>query len=288
MREGTDVSDNSGGFAPPPPPPSAGGGGPIPQRGVGQILSTAFEVYKANAAKLITIVAIVVVPLALLDALLTKVVWAPKKETIETVFGNVQTVNLPRNFFVVLSASLLGAALAIVMSFVVQAAVSRAAAQATVGDVVDTESSYRWGFRHLGSVLLISLLAGLAIFVGLILFVIPGLIVIVMLCVVIPALVFEGKRGTAALSRSWELVKGSFWHAAGTILLAGLIAAVVAGIPAALAGSNWVAYWILSAIGRAITVPFTALVAVLLYLDLRAKAESLTGDTVRAEIASDA
>ena len=48
------------------------------------------------------------------------------------------------------------------------------------------------------------------------------------------------------------------------------------------------AYWILSAIGRIITVPFTALVAVLLYLDLRAKSESLTGDTVRAEIAADA
>jgi len=188
----------------------------------------------------------------------------------------------------VLSASLLGAALAFVMSFVVQAAVSRAAAQATVGDVVDTESSYRWGFRHLGSVLLISILAGLAIFVGLILLVIPGLIVIVMLCVVIPALVFEGKRGTAALSRSWELVKGNFWHAAGTILLAGLIAGVVSGILTALAGSNWFAYWILSAIGRVITVPFTALVSVLLYLDLRARAEALTGDTVRAEIASDA
>ena len=281
------MSDNTGGFAPPPPPPSAGGGGPIPQRGVGQILTTAFEVYKANAAKLITIVAIVVVPLALLDAILTKVVWAPKKATVETVLGN-HTVYLPRNFFVALSASLLGAALAFVMSFVVQAAVSRAAAQATVGDVVDTESSYRWGFRHLGSVLLISLLAGLAIFVGLILLVIPGLIVIVMLCVVIPTLVFEGKRGTAALSRSWELVKGNFWHAAGTILLAGLIAGVVSGIPTAMAGSNWFAYWILSAVGRVITVPFTALVAVLLYLDLRARAESLTGDAVRAEIASDA
>ena len=285
---GTDVSDNSGGFAPPPPPPSAGGGGPIPQRGIGQILSTAFEVYKANAAKLITIVAIVVVPLALIDALLTKVVWAPKKATVETVLGN-HTVYLPRNFFVALSASLLGAALAFVMSFVVQAAVSRAAAQATVGDVVDTESSYRWGFRHFGSVLLISLLAGLAIFVGLILLRHPGAHRDRDAVRRDPG---AGVRGQAR-HRTRSAGPGSWSRAAsgtsrGTILLAGLIAGIVAGILTALAGSNWFVYWILSAIGRVITVPFTALVSVLLYLDLRAKREALTGDTVRAEIASDA
>ena len=49
--------DNGGAAPPPPPPPSAGGGGAIPQRGLGDILTTAFELYRANAAKLITIVA---------------------------------------------------------------------------------------------------------------------------------------------------------------------------------------------------------------------------------------
>jgi Membrane domain of glycerophosphoryl diester phosphodiesterase len=282
------MSDSSGGFTPPPPPPpSAGGGGPIPLRGVGEILSTAFNVYKANAAKLITIVAIVVVPLALIDALLTKVVWAPKKETVQTFLGP-QTVTLTRGLLVVLLASVIGAVLAFVMSFVVQAAVSRAAAQATIGDPVDTETSYRWGFQHLGSVILIALLSGLFILVGLVLFIIPGIIVLVMLCVVIPVLVFEGKRGTEALRRSWELVKGSFWHALGTILLAAIIAAFITGILTSIGSSNWLIYFICSAIGRVITVPFTALVSVLLYLDLRARKESLTGDTLRSEVASGA
>ena len=282
------MSDSSGGFTPPPPPPpSAGGGGPIPQRGVGEILSTAFNVYKANAAKLITIVAIVVVPLALINSLLTKVVWAPKKETIETILGP-RTVTLTRGFFVVLLASTIGIVLAFVMSFVVQAAVSRAAAQATIGDPVDTQSSYRWGFQHLGSVIAISLLVGLLILAGFILLFIPGLIVAVMLSVAIPVFVFEGKRGTEALRRSWDLVKGNFWHVVGTILLAGLISGVVTGILTAIGGSSWVVSFIFSAIGSVITVPFTALVSVLLYLDLRARKESLTGDTLRAEVASGA
>jgi hypothetical protein len=280
------VSDSSGGFTPPPPPPpSAGGGGPIPQRGVGEILSTAFNVYKANAAKLITIVAIVVVPLALLDAFLTKVVFAPKKETVETIVGPVTTY-ASRNLFLVLAAATIGGVLAFVMSFVVQAAVSRAAAQTTVGDPVDAESSYRWGFQHLGSVILIALLAGLVILVGFLLLIIPGIIAAVALSVVIPVFVFEGKRGTAALGRSWELVKGNFWHVLGTIFLAAIIAGLVTGILTALGGRNWFVYFIFSAIGRVITVPFTALVSVLLYLDLRARKESLTGDTLRSELAS--
>ena len=43
--------DNGGAAPPPPPPPSAGGGGAIPQRGLGDILTTAFELYRANAAQ---------------------------------------------------------------------------------------------------------------------------------------------------------------------------------------------------------------------------------------------
>ena len=67
--------DNGGSAPPPPPPPSAGGGGAIPPRGLGDILSTAFEIYRANAAKLITIVAVVVVPLTFIGALLSKVLF---------------------------------------------------------------------------------------------------------------------------------------------------------------------------------------------------------------------
>jgi hypothetical protein len=65
--------DDGGMAPPPPPPPSAGGGGAIPQRGLGDILTAAFELYRANAAKLIQIVAIVVIPLTFVSALLTKV-----------------------------------------------------------------------------------------------------------------------------------------------------------------------------------------------------------------------
>jgi hypothetical protein len=65
------------------------------------------------------------------------------------------------------------------------------------------EQSYRFGFHRLGSVLLVSVLVGLAIIGGLILFVIPGIYIAVRLAVCIEALVVEGRRGAEAMRRSW-------------------------------------------------------------------------------------
>lgn len=268
---------------PPPPPPSGGGGGPLPSRGLGDILSTAFEVYKANAAKLAVIVAIVVVPLALLSSLFTNVVFDPTTRIVNV--GGIRTLE-SASFFTVAIAGSIGLVIAFVMAFVLQAALSRASAQAVIGDPVDPEASYRYGFRRFGSVLLVSFLAGLIILVGLILLIIPGVIFAVFLAVAIPALVIENKRGTDALSRSWNLVKGSFWHVLGTVLVAGLIGGLVSSLIGAIGGNNWFLSWIFTSIGQIVVAPFNALVLVILYLDLRARQESLTADTLRSEIAS--
>ena len=102
----------------------------------------------------------------------------------------------------------------------------------------------------------------------------------------VPVLIVENRRGSEAMSRSWNLVKGHFWHAFGVIIVAGLIVGVISGIIGAIGGSAWIVRWIFSAIAQIITAPFTALVSVLLYLDLRARSEALSADTLRAELAA--
>lgn len=284
--------DNSGGFTtPPPPPPPPGGeggaGGPgLPARGIGEILSTAFEIYKSNAQGLLMIVAIVVVPLTFISAFIAGVVFAPETTTT-TVFGeSVETVSA-RSAGVAILVALLAAVIGVVINAVLQAAIMRGAAQGSIGDPVDIDASYKWGFKRFGSVLWISILVGLAVAVGLILFIIPGLIFLVMFAVAIPALVVENLRGTDSMSRSWNLVKGHFWHAAGVVVLAFIIAAVVSGVITAIGGaisSNWFVSWIFQAIAQIIVAPFAALVSVLLYLDLRARREALTADGLRAQL----
>ncbi len=105
------------------------------------------------------------------------------------------------------------------------------------------------------------------------------------------AIVLERKPVWASISRSFALVRNHFWRVLGIRLLAGIIAAVVAGavsVPFSIAGQLLVfdagtaGPFILataitsvgSAIGQIITAPFTAGVVVLLYTDIRIRAEA--------------
>jgi len=259
------MSDVPGGPIPPPPPPPPGtppGPGGFRPRTLGEILSEAFRIYRENAANLLVIVAVVVVPLSLIGAVAIRL------------------------FDVTLALVFIGAAIGVIISFILQAAMLRGAAQATIGDPVDVEASYRWGLSRLGSVLLVAFLVGIVVGVGFLLLIIPGIIFLVFLSVSEPALIVENRRGTEAMSRSWNLVRGHFWHALVVILVASIITWVIQGILGAIGGDNWFVRWIFSAIAQIITAPFTALVTVLLYLDLRARTEALTADRLRTELAS--
>jgi hypothetical protein len=282
--------DNSGGFAPPPPPPpppsggSGGGGDVLQPRGLGDILSAAFEIYKSNAAKLIVIVAVVVVPLQFLSKLLTGVVFASKKEQI--LVGNLSiTTTAPRSFGVAILVSLIGLLITVVITSALQAAITRAAAQTTVGEPVDVAESYRFGFKRLGAVLATSIVVGIVVVVGFLLLIVPGVYFLTIFAVAIPVVVIEGQGVGAAMSRSAALAKGNFWHVLGTVVVAAILAGIVSGIIGAIGGHNWFVSWIFVSIGTIITAPFQALVSVLLYLDLRTRAESLTASQLRSELA---
>jgi hypothetical protein len=283
------MSDIPGGPTPPPPPPPPMMGGPqggIPPKTLGEILSAAFNIYKANTSKLVLVIALVVVPLSLVGALFFGVVFAPERIEVGSTGSGVVVDYAGRSWGANLLVASIGALIAIIISAILQAAILRAAAQATIGDPVDVEASYRYGFKRLGSVILLSLLVGLIVAVGFILLIVPGIIFLVFLSASIPVLIVENRRGTEAMSRSWNLVKGHFWHALVVILVAALIVGVVSGIIGAIGGDNWFVRWIFTSIAQIVTAPFAALVSVLLYLDLRARSETLTAETLRRELAS--
>jgi hypothetical protein len=98
----------------------------------------------------------------------------------------------------------------------------------------------------------------------------------------------EGKRGRDALSRSWGLVKGRGWSVFGTIIVAGIITSVVSGLFTAPFNDNWVARGMASAIASVITMPFTALVGILIYLDLRVRKEQLDNATLERDLSGSA
>lgn len=281
--------DYSGGPPPiPPPPPSSDlpvAGDRLPRRGLGDILSAAFQIYTKNAAQLLLIVAVVAIPLSILSYLLADVVFAANTKTV-TIGNQSVKVTEPRSFFLFLLALLVSLAIGVIITAVLQAALLRAAAQATIGDPLDVQASYRWGLARFGSVLLVAILVGLAVGIGFILLIIPGIILLVMFAVSVPVVVVENRRGTDAMRRSWDLVSHHFWHVLGVIVVAAIIAGIVSGIVSAIGGSNGALRAVFSTLAQIITAPFSALVSILLYLDLRARKEDLTASTLRAELAT--
>jgi hypothetical protein len=186
-------------------------------------------------------------------------------------------------------AGLVAALAGILMYLVLTGAITRAVAAEVAGQDPSVEQSYRFGFHRLGSVLLVSVLVGLAIIGGLILFIIPGIYIGIRLCVSIEALVVEGRRGTEAMGRSWGLVGGHWWHAFGTVVVGGLLTGIVnAVITAPFGDAGWFVQAVAAAVATVVTLPYSALVGVLLYLDLRARKEGLTMESLRTDLQASA
>src|SRR5512132_3940199 len=249
--------------------------------GIGEILSTALQLYRRHWRTLLAIAAVVVVPLTLLQYLLGDLVRT-QGETIRN--GVVET-----STWAVGIAGLLAALAGLLMYLVLTGAITRAVAAEVAGEDPSVEQSYRFGFHRLGSVLLVSVLVGLATIAGFILFIIPGIWIGVRLAVSVEALVVEGRRGTQAMGRSWELVGGHWWHAFGALVVAGLLTGLVnAVITTPFNNTSWFVQAIAAAVATVITMPYSVLVGVLLYLDLRARTENLALERLRTDLQASA
>ena len=186
-------------------------------------------------------------------------------------------------------AGLVTALAGLVMFLVLTGAITRAVAAEVAGEDPSLEQSYRFGFHRIWSVLLVSVLVGLATVAGLILFVIPGIYIGVRLAVSIEALVVEGRRGHsghgAVLGAGrWALV-ARLWHAGGG--LAGHRGRQRAD-HAAVRRHQLVCAGLVAAVATVVTLPYGVLVGVLLYLDLRARKEALTLERLRADLQASA
>jgi hypothetical protein len=104
-----------------------------------------------------------------------------------------------------------------------------------------------------------------------------------------PALVIEGLGPIAALGRSWQLARGSWWRVAGILLLSAIITnllATVVSVPittVAMVATGFsesmlptvLAAGVATLVSGIVTLPFSAAVTGLLYTDLRMRREAL-------------
>jgi hypothetical protein len=159
----------------------------------------------------------------------------------------------------------------IVALFLLQATLVKAVQDVRDGRVdLSISETVSQATPFLGSVFLASLLAGIAIFIGFVLIIVPGLILITIWAVIIPVIVIERSGVMAAFGRSRELVKGRAWHVFGTLVLTWIILFVVdiilglifAFVPYAIRDG------LASVISGTLVAPFIALVVTLMYYRL--------------------
>ena len=122
----------------------------------------------------------------------------------------------------------------------------------------------------LGSLLVISILFAVGVFIGFILIIIPGLFLLTIWSVVVPVEVLEHRGIIGSFERSRELVRGNGWNVFGVIVIVWVVTAVISILVELLAAplghvGRDLIQWVVNV---AIT-PIVALSATVLYLELR-------------------
>jgi hypothetical protein len=135
-----------------------------------------------------------------------------------------------------------------------------------------------------GNLILNGILKAIAVTIGFILLIAPGLILLTIWAVTAPVIVVERAGAIDAFGRSRELVRGEGWSVFGAILIAFLIgiaiAIVAAAIGTAISDAGQV---IMSTIGAIIAAPITALVASVLFFDLGGRSAAPAPSVAPAE-----
>jgi hypothetical protein len=274
----------------------------------GQILDGAFKLYRMRFATLIAVVGLVLLPFQIVILVLT---LASLEEVAVPGGGTLRQPALWVNFV----------ALPVQFLFVnpfLTASVVATAAETYLGHRPTVGTTYRAALPRVHSILWVTFLTGLAgsalllpgvglalagtldpsveslTGVGAILILVatvPAVIIFLRLIFAPAVVMVEGIRGTAALRRSWRLVKGLTAKVFGTTLLAGLIVFALLFVLGAIFGvivvvslresfltggpgpGFYAAQEIFNAAVSILATPFVTLVTVLLYFDSRIRKE---------------
>jgi hypothetical protein len=211
---------------------------------IGAVFSDMFEVYRGHAVTLIGAAALIFIVVGVIQALLY-------------ASGGLLLVLLAA------AVSLVGVTL--YTGFVVKLVddVRDGRRDFTIGEL------FRGASHAVGGLIVNAILKAIAVVIGFLLLIVPGLYLLTVWAVTAPAIVLERESGVSAFGRSRELVKGRGWDVFGVIVLAFILTWVVNVVFNAIgAGFGDGGQIVFSTIGSIIVAPVSALVAAILYFQL--------------------
>jgi hypothetical protein len=260
---------------------------PLRQMGIGELVDGAVRLYRRDWLALTGIAALVLVPLTFIQLWVTQSMVSSVDVLATDAEFQTTTTQLLLVTLVFAAVQLL-----IAQPFLV-AAISRAAADAYLGEHVTLGGTLRYALSRLLAILWVTIITLFLTTIGFILLILPGIFVAVRLTLAPAVVVVEDVRGTSAVSRSWKLTAGHFWRVFATLILSGIITAVGAAIiqiPAEvittmIGPDGWPVSALGSAVATALITPFSLLIVVLLYFDLRVRKEGYDIEVMAQELA---
>jgi hypothetical protein len=265
-----------------PDPPTS----PAPEKGVADILTEAFQLYRTHAKPLLVTCALLFVPASIIKSLALAAILGP---TAALVAAADPTAMLAGGLSVYLFG-LLGTLVTAFFLYGIIVPLTNGALTISVADrVLGGKAEWRevWMllFRRLGKLLSAVIPAAFLVALGFVFFVIPGLVLGLLFAFVSPVVLIEGIGGRAALERSVTLVRSDWLRVTLLVLVFGILRGVAQILASALIPQT--AIFASSLFGDLITMillPVPVLGMVLLYFDVRRKRDNFTPDNLRADL----
>ena len=234
---------------------------------VGHIFSSAWTIFSANFPTFFVIGLVVALPNLLLFMTVP---------TEQTTFGPTPTGAIGWRLVV-------GWVLAMVLNLMSQAIILYIAFQYLRGQPAPVGDAVQKGLARFLPILGLVALFALGVWVGLLLLVIPGIMLMIRWSVSVPACVVEGTGPVASLGRSAALTKGHRWKIFGIFLLIWIVSVIVASLLGLIASQlGTVANMFANFFWTACWAAYFNSVLVMVYHDLRVAKEGVDVNQIAA------
>jgi hypothetical protein len=234
----------------------------------GEIFSQTFQLYRANFFSLFVPFLIGYTIIQAFTFLLTPYFAVAPSLVLEELFQWF--------FLIFISIAVLG-----IIGLIVTTVVSGVAVKQT-SDILEKgeanlQDSFRFAASKLPSLLVVAIITSIIIGIGLIVFVVPGIIFAIMFSLVVPAIIIEQTGSLESLSRSRRLVSKRWGKTFVVILLITIIIAVINTVVGLITGffGSLIINTITTIIISSITQPIYVVAITLLYYSMLIKEQPL-------------
>jgi len=243
---------------------------------VGQILDNSFRLYRQNFIKFLAIMAVIYVPLALIQMGLLQV--SGSQESIRTASQNepdpATLIGGMVNLFVTIVGTTLGSA-----------ALIRSVSQSYLGKSTSIGEAYRTVLPKLLTLIGAVIMVALLVMLGFLLLIVPGIIFMLRYSLTSQSIVIEDLKAVEGMGRSKNLAAGNLGKIFGVNFLMSLITGVIIlgiqqggglMIPADTPENSNIVFMterMVATVAQILVAPLGAIALILLYYDIRIRKE---------------